>query len=207
MIRQTNLESARIGNDSSLAAYRYSQVSSINSRISKFAVPIETFEWDLHDLWHAYYHATINTSHESPNMDSLAFQLLQTKAQGVLMGRGLQIEEAITSDGKIWTDLPFLFPDMTSYWINDYAKMSASHRLNLSSSLAKLASVGLNNDRLSGIALILLRDALETKRPLEELLCTRQPKYQMKLPTPSVAQFSIWSILPLRSTTASKSLA
>lgn len=167
-----NAESARTGNDRSLSAYRYSHLSSVNIRVSKSAAPIETFEWDLHDLWHAYYHAAINTSHESPNMDSLAFQLLQAKGQGVLMRRGSQVtdaEEAITSDGSIWTDLPFLVPDMTSYWIHDYAKMSASQRLNLASFLAKLACIGLNNDRLSGIALIVLRDALETRRPIGDL--------------------------------------
>jgi hypothetical protein len=92
-------------------------------------------------------------------MDSLAFQLLQAKGQGVLMRRGSQLpdsDEATTRDGNIWTDLPFLVSDMTSYWTNDYVTMSLSQRLNLASFLAKLACIGLNNDRLSGIALIVL---------------------------------------------------
>lgn len=88
MIRRMNEKSARTGNDRSLSVYRYSHLASVNIGFSKSTSPIETFEWDLPDLWHAYHRAAINTSYECHNMDSLAFQLLQAKRQSVVMGRG-----------------------------------------------------------------------------------------------------------------------
>lgn len=92
VVRQLNDEGARTGNDRSLSGYRYGRLSSINIRFSGFDAPIETFEWDLHDLWHAYYHAAMNMSQESPKMDRLAFQVLQTREQGILV-RGTQVTD------------------------------------------------------------------------------------------------------------------
>ncbi|KAE8150893.1 hypothetical protein BDV25DRAFT_153641 [Aspergillus avenaceus] len=44
--------------------------------------------------------------------------------------------------------------------------MRKSHRTNFASFLAKLASAGANNDRLCQIGLVLLRDTLESTRPI-----------------------------------------
>jgi hypothetical protein len=136
----------------------------VNIRYSKSNAPIEAFEWDMHDLWHAYYHAAMNISNGSPKQDRLAFQVIQAKEQGVLTkctpGNDVEEEavptEAMTSDGRIWTDLPFFVQDMTDYWVRYSAMMTAEQRLNFATFLAKLTSVGLIDDRLSGIALIVL---------------------------------------------------
>lgn len=202
IVRQLNAENASAADDRSLSGFRHSKLFVVNIQFSTSGASVETIEWDLHDLWHAYYLAAMNISQATPDMDRLAFQVIQAKEQGVLV-RGTQVTdtqdaatlettlEAITPDGKIWTDLPFLVPDMTAYWVTGYAKMSAEQRLNFAAFLAKLASVGLNDDRLSGIALIVLRDALETRRALGDL-----DDQQDEDPQRLEADVSIGSLLP-----------
>ena len=72
----------------------------------------------MHDLWHLYYHASMNIDHERPEEDRLVRQILYARELGVLTRRGENVEvikEAVTSKGKIWKDLPFLVEDMTDY--------------------------------------------------------------------------------------------
>jgi|ERR1700722_18125045 hypothetical protein len=84
---------------------------------------------------------------------------------GVLLRKGENmeiIEEAVTRDGKIYKDLPFLVGDMTDYWIRESGSMSTNQRQNFASFLAKLSAAGVADDKLCGCALITLRDALES---------------------------------------------
>jgi len=71
-----------------------------------------------------------------------------------------------TSDGNIWTDLPFLVKGFHAAWA-DSNKLSVEHRKNLSSFLARLVAIGICNNALAGCALMAFRDALETPIPLE----------------------------------------
>ncbi|KAH6645332.1 hypothetical protein BKA67DRAFT_584804 [Truncatella angustata] len=152
---------------------------SVNHRYKHFQAPIVTFEWDMHDLWHTYYLASKHISAQHPAQDRLALQLIALKGQGVLnrpnpkkesATTAIEVEEAMTANGRIWADLPFLVGDMTQYWITDFPKMSAAQRLNFAQFLAKLAKVSLiAEDDLCGIGLVVLRDALETTRPLGQM--------------------------------------
>jgi hypothetical protein len=72
------------------------------------------------------------------------------------------IGEAVTRDGKIYKDLPFLVGDMTDYWIRESGSMSTNQRQNFASFLAKLSAAGVADDKLCGCALITLRDTLES---------------------------------------------
>ena len=152
------------GDDNSLWISANSMWSSINNRYSIGQARGEDFEVDLHDLWFIYYHAAMNVSSASPNQDRLVVQILQAREQGALVRcrlDGNTIDTASTADGVIWTDLPYLVPDMTSFWIKGCGSMSAAQRLNLASFLAKLASISLVHDKLCVLALVILRDSLE----------------------------------------------
>ncbi len=148
----------------------WSMVAAINKRLvlqpSDTAMDPALLDYDMHDLWHIYWHNAINTEPDSPKLDRLVLHIIQTREQGH--------EEASTSDGRrIWTDLPFLLQDMTAYWTNECAAMSSSERLSGAQFLALLAAAGTTaDDAFCGISLIVLRDALETPRPLGRLTPT-----------------------------------
>ncbi|RYP02234.1 hypothetical protein DL764_005876 [Monosporascus ibericus] len=112
-------ESARKGADNNdLHIHADSMRSSINLRYVRSAGPIEAFEWDLHDLWRTYYQASMNISSQHPAQDRLAFQLVQLQQQGALCRPGSTgggEETAVTADGRLWDDLPFLTQDMMGF--------------------------------------------------------------------------------------------
>jgi hypothetical protein len=123
----------------------------------------------MHDLWYLFVQASMNISDQSAEQDRLIGQILYARELGVLSRKGENmetVEEAVTSDGKIWKDLPFLVEDMTDYWIKGCGSMSTDQRQNFASFLAKLSAVGVADDKLCGCALIVLRDTLESTRPL-----------------------------------------
>lgn len=168
-LRRSVAKTARAeGNSNSLWAAAGS-LSSIHGQFAGSDKPATELEIDLHDLWFTYYHAAKNTLADNPTLDRLVVQILQAREIGPLQrpaDAGGSTTTATTSDGVIWTDLPFLVPDMTWFWLEDWAAMRADNRLAFSTFLAKLASVGVCRDRLSSIGLTLFRDTLETVRPL-----------------------------------------
>lgn len=115
----------------------------------------------------------MNIPEDSPEQDRLALQIIQLREQGLLVrdqtadaeSRGLT--RGTTADGDVWTDLPFMIPDMTKHWLDEHAGMSSAQRISFSKFIAKLAAAGAGrNDGLCGIALLTFREALETDRPL-----------------------------------------
>lgn len=169
-LRRSIADIARIEGDNNQLWQSASSLSSINCQYMISGKPGSEFAIDLHDLWFTYYHAARNTVASNPMLDRLIVQILQARELGRLR-RTSSADTGVpaaasTSDGVIWADLPFLVPDMTEFWIRDWSTMSSSNLLGFSTFLAKLASIGVCNDRLSGIGLILFRDALETPRPL-----------------------------------------
>lgn len=164
--------------DESLWGPLGSKFSAIQARFALIQDPDNQFNLDsqnvlsLHELWFMYYYASKYVSSKSAERDRLAFEVLHIQAQGALSRRITAtdaIETATTSDGVIWTDLPFFVSDMMSFWTKDCAGMSAVQRINFCSFLARLASVGLAKEKLCSIMLILFRDALETPRSLGDL--------------------------------------
>ena len=170
MIREGWAQSARDGgNDNSLWRSVFGHISSTSSRYTRSGSSIRLFEWDMHDLWYLFFQASMNISGERAEQDRLVVQILCAREMGVLLRRGENMEvigEAVTHDGKIYKDLPFLVGDMTDYWIRESGSMSTDQRQNFASFLAKLSAVGVADDRLCGCALILLRDTLESTRRL-----------------------------------------
>lgn len=119
----------------------------------------------MHDLWYLFFQASMNISGERGEQDRLIVQILFARELGVLLRKGENmeiVEEAVTRDGKIYRDLPFLVGDMTDYWIRESGSMSTNQRQNFASFLAKLSAAGVADDKLCGCALIILRDTLES---------------------------------------------
>jgi hypothetical protein len=151
----------------------YNKVWYLTMRYCEHGYPIEILETTLHDFWYGCYHGGRHLSHKSAEHDRLVLDIVRFRARGALKRPRKQnhqeIEIAKTPAGIVWEDLPFLISDMTDYWLNDCATMTASQRCNFAHFLAKLASAGLCNDRLFQITLLVFRDALETVRPLGSL--------------------------------------
>ena len=236
LVRQTHRENARRdGDDNQLWVEADSLCRSINSRFhhrhdepdaaqqhqqTLAADAMERLEWDMHDLWHLFYHASstsfshsamfsplitpysmyiVNISEDSPAADRLALQIVQMREQGPLVrdspGEGaVKAAAAATSDGHVWTDLPFLVSDMAQYWVQDHAAMSSPRRLRFAKFLAKLASAGVGRDDglCTGIALRAFRQALEMPRPLGTLA----DQDQVEDASRSEAGLSVAALLP-----------
>ncbi|KAI0402549.1 hypothetical protein F4802DRAFT_351072 [Xylaria palmicola] len=137
--------------------------------------------FQLQNLWHLYYVTGKHCSEDA--VTPAVLQLLETSQRGLLArsqisssSGGVEVEHApvVVRVGNhiiqqyLWQDLPFLVPDMTSYWVQDCARMSSSQRVRISSFWASLvaASTAPWSYGLCRIALMVLRDALETQRRL-----------------------------------------
>ncbi|RYC54657.1 hypothetical protein CHU98_g11553 [Xylaria longipes] len=136
--------------------------------------------FQLQNLWHLYYVTGKYCSEDA--VAPTVLQLIETSQRGLLARNRIgssgvvEVEHApvVVRVGNhiihqyLWQDLPFLVPDMTSYWIQDCARMSCSQRVKISSFWASLvaASSASWSFGLCRIALMVLRDTLETQRPL-----------------------------------------
>lgn len=71
----------------------------------------------------------------------------------------------MTSGGKIWGDLPFFVEQLYEHWKKGW-ELPVRQRRNLSAFIARLASWGVRDPALCWCAIWILREALETPRPL-----------------------------------------
>ncbi|KAI0971567.1 hypothetical protein F4678DRAFT_88888 [Xylaria arbuscula] len=136
--------------------------------------------FQLQNLWHLYYVTGKHCSEEA--VAPVVLQIIETSQRGLLARNQIgssgviEVEHApvVVRVGNhiiqqyLWQDLPFLVPDMTSYWMQDCARMSSSQRVRISFFWASLAAASSApwSYGLCRIALIVLRDTLETQRRL-----------------------------------------
>ncbi|KAE8419265.1 hypothetical protein BDV36DRAFT_138614 [Aspergillus pseudocaelatus] len=108
------------------------------------------------------------TDAKHPAQDRLAGQILHAREMGVLRRRnttpGVE-EEASTSNGKIWVDLPFLAQEFQAAW-NAADELPATERHNLNAFIARLSAWGVCGSELCVCALSIFKDTFETRRPL-----------------------------------------
>jgi hypothetical protein len=76
-----------------------------------------------------------------------------------------EMDVATTSDGNIWSDLPFLVQEIRVAWTISTSFPVVQHH-NLSAFIVQLAGIGVRNPELCLVAIWILRDALETPQPL-----------------------------------------
>lgn len=141
----------------------------VSSRYCDVGDGVDSLEGYLHSLWYIYYQLGRNTSCETSDHDRIVLDIVRIQGLGPLTRPvpGLYgIDIARTVEGTLWNDLPFLVTDMTTFWINNFASMSSTHRLNFTSFLAKLASTRISKDRMCQIALVLFRHTFEEGREL-----------------------------------------
>ena len=86
-------------------------------------------------------------------------------------GDELLVQEAVTKDGRIWLDLPFMVQDVQDAWKNAMGfSTSSEHRCNLAAAIARLAGLGVCDEAFSGCGLDIMSQALEMPRTAD-----RQP--------------------------------
>jgi Protein of unknown function (DUF3632) len=139
-------------------------ITNVNCRYTAFQNPIILFEWDLHDLWHLVVQSAKITDADDAGQDRLVNQVLYAKEIGMIsrMTAGGS-QEARTSDGVIWTDLPYLVADLQTCGIQSMS-FSATQRRNFAAFTARLTGLGIAD--LSSYALWLFRETLEVARPI-----------------------------------------
>lgn len=75
------------------------------------------------------------------------------------------VQEAVTKDGRIWLDLPFMVQDVQDAWRNAMGvSTSSEQRSNLAAAIARLAGLGVCNEAFSGCGLDIMSQALEMPR-------------------------------------------
>jgi hypothetical protein len=133
----------------------------------------DSLEYLVHQTWYIYYQLACHTPHSKPDQDTLVLDILRIQGLGPLTRPApfQGVDMARTTDGALWTDLPFLVPDMVQYWVEHSGALSSAQRLNFATFLAKLASARVCKDRVSQIGLHIFRYALEEAREL------RDPEY------------------------------
>jgi hypothetical protein len=126
------------------------------------------YELDMHELWYWVAQAARYIAADHPAQDRLVAQVQHVREMGNLSRRNETGEEEIatTSDGNIWSDLPFLVEEVQSAW-KASGTLPSVERHNLSAFVARLASVGVRDPDLGVVALWVLRDTLETDRSLK----------------------------------------
>ena len=174
IVREHYAASAREGDGRDLWISADSAITSTTRRYTHTDGPIEPFEWDMHDLWYLHFQAAMYIDDQSAEQDKLVLQIIGARELGTLTRLGGQNAEGevITSDGGIWTHLPFLVGDMMGYWVKEKDGMGVKQRQNFSSFLAKLSAAGVRSKELSDIGLVILRDTFEIERPLGRLEAT-----------------------------------
>ncbi|KAI0125405.1 hypothetical protein BJ170DRAFT_637490 [Xylariales sp. AK1849] len=149
-------------------------------RYTKSVNDIKLFEWDCHDIWYQYIQLAKNIEAQHPAQDRLIRVVLWTRELGVLSrtkkrsqlwpvtepdNHEIVIQEAVTEDGRLWVDLPYLVSDIRSAWAEVMSHTtSPSHRYNLASAIARLAGLGIQDNALSGCGLAVMREGLEVPR-------------------------------------------
>ncbi|KAI1129098.1 hypothetical protein F5Y10DRAFT_264562 [Nemania abortiva] len=173
---------ARAGDVSGLWTTANDTISILSSRfVTEPNVDFnDSWTFQLQYLWHLYY-VTGKYCLEAAVAPAI-LQLLEISQRGLLTRNrigssgAIEVEHApvVVRVGShiiqqyLWQDLPFLVPDMTSYWLQDCARMSSSQRARICGFWASLAAASSAPWAygLCRIALMVLRDTLETQRRL-----------------------------------------
>jgi hypothetical protein len=112
------------------------------------------YELDMHELWYWVAQAARCIAADHPAQDRLVAQVQHARDMGNLSRKNEVGEEevATTSDGNIWSDLPFLVEEVQSAWKASSTFPPVEHH-NLSAFVARLASVGVRDPDLGVVAL------------------------------------------------------
>ncbi len=123
--------------------------------------PLEGIEFALHDLWYTIIQAAIITPARKPAQDRLVAEVVLARELGSLG------PNAMTADGELWSGLPFLAGDLSVAWLEKLMQLNTKGRFNLAAFTARLVAMGVRAPQLGFCAVFVLRETLETPRPLK----------------------------------------
>jgi hypothetical protein len=140
----------------------------------------------MHDLLFMLIQSAVVTDAQDPLQDNLVSQIVYAREMGTLMRCWQVIQDqknelpaedlpqqepemesqlAITSNGCIWSDLPFLVLDLQEAWSKALDMLTVRRHI-LAALIARVASCGILVDQLSVFAISIFRDTPETPRRL-----------------------------------------
>ncbi|KAI1766223.1 hypothetical protein GGR53DRAFT_464623 [Hypoxylon sp. FL1150] len=157
------------GNDNTLWQTMGSCIRALSRRFVISDHPIEFFEAEIHDTWYLFARASSSIDADHPAQDRLVRLVLWARELGILQrtAKSGESQNAVTSHGRIWSDLPFFVPDVQDAWKRTMSPASpALYRSNLAAGIARLASLGVCNDAFAECGLEVMKDALETPQEL-----------------------------------------
>ncbi|KAI1170242.1 hypothetical protein F4777DRAFT_570021 [Nemania sp. FL0916] len=179
-------EAAR-GNENTLWS---SMESLINVNIRQFkglGNPIQMLEASVRNVWDMFILSAQNIEPDHPAQDRLLRTILQTRDRGILRRNGPepgapQVDSiaksaksateqhlpavAQTSQGYVWADLPFLVADVQDAWKSLGLKktpVSLQQQRNLTSSMARLASLSVCGHAFSDCGLEIMKQGVESE--------------------------------------------
>lgn len=148
---------------------------SLSQSYADHIMDIAQLEVNLHDLWDMLIQIAKVTPAISPEHDRLVTLVLMARELGTLTRpkkddntTSNEVREtAILPNGqRLWNDLPYLMEEIQDAWTKESAGFTATERENLAVLTAKLCAVGVYDTELSRCALWVIRETLESERPL-----------------------------------------
>ncbi|OTB06358.1 hypothetical protein M426DRAFT_319094 [Hypoxylon sp. CI-4A] len=154
------------GNDNTLWETMGSSIRALSLRYVKSDLPIRYFEAEIHDTWYLFARAAQSIDADHPAQDRLVRLILWAKELGTLQrAQDGESQTAVTSQGRIWSDLPFFVPDVQQAWKTVISEPAPpSYRYNLAAGIARLASIRVCSDAFAHCGLEVMREALEIPR-------------------------------------------
>ncbi|KAF2495015.1 hypothetical protein BU16DRAFT_562638 [Lophium mytilinum] len=133
--------------------------STIRSVTHRFPLqPLWKIEFDLHDLWYTFARAASVIPEDHPAQDRLATEVILARELGSLES---DEHSAVTEDGNIWSDLPYIVQDMDAFWQSKHQGMSVDECCNLAAFMARLVALGVRAPELCICALRVFGVVLE----------------------------------------------
>ncbi|KAH7377969.1 hypothetical protein BKA64DRAFT_750382 [Cadophora sp. MPI-SDFR-AT-0126] len=155
------------GNDNTLWVTMSSCIRGLTHSLSftNPVKPMELIELEIRDVWYLFTLSAKNIDADHPAQDRLIWIVLAARELGpvrrqIAVDEAGPFEEAVTSDaGRIWVDLPFMVQDLRDAWTGSID--DPNQRLNLASSIARLAGLGVCEEAYSVCGLDIMSQALE----------------------------------------------
>ncbi|RAL10693.1 DUF3632 domain-containing protein [Aspergillus homomorphus CBS 101889] len=171
--RESLLADVERGNLDELRDSVYNRYYSTSSGFGSSGESFQELEPAIRDLWFAFHVWASNISHVAPEHDRVVLDFVRIQGSGplrrLLKDSDHELEVARGPAGALWSDLPFFLEDTITYFFKHFPTMKPDHRLNFTHFVAKVASTGLLQDRVTEVGLLTFREALETSRPLGSL--------------------------------------
>lgn len=169
--REMFANEATRGNDNTLWETMASCIRGLNRRFASQSGgeerPMEVTVAEIHNVWFIFTLAASHIDADHPAQDRLVRIILWAREMGVVNRvRNGAAEPVITSNGQLWSDLPFLVEDIQTAWgaatspTDPQAPVKAR---NLAAGIARLAGLGVCGEALTGCALDIMARALEDK--------------------------------------------